>query len=94
ALQNAGAKIRAFDPVAMENAKKLLHNVTYLENAYEVASGVDALVVITEWNEFKQLDLKKILTSMKHPILFDGRNMYDPVKVRKQGFEYFGVGRS
>lgn len=93
ALQKAGAKIKAYDPVAMENARKLLHNVEYQKNAYDAAVGTDALVVVTEWNEFQQLDLKKILSSMKHPFLFDGRNIYDPKQVTSLGFTYFSVGR-
>ncbi len=94
ALQKAGARIKAYDPVAMENAHKLLQNISYQKNAYDVATDSDALVVVTEWNEFRQLDLKKIITSMKHPFLFDGRNMYDPKKVKQLGFNYYGVGRS
>ena len=94
ALQKMGAHIKAYDPVAMENAKKLLQNVTYQKNAYEVAEKADALVVVTEWNEFQQLDLKKIFESMRHPFLFDGRNIYEPGKVKKLGFKYQGVGRS
>lgn len=94
ALQKLGAKIKAFDPVAMANAKKILSNIVYYTNAYDVAKGADALVVVTEWNEFRQLDLKKVKLLMKHPILFDGRNIYDPIKIKLLGFSYYGVGRS
>ncbi len=93
ALQQKGAKIKAYDPVAIPNAQKILKNVSYMKNAYEVAVGAEALVVVTEWNEFKQLDLAKIKTLMKSPYLFDGRNIYDPIEVRKLGFQYISVGR-
>lgn len=93
ALQEKDVKIRAFDPVAIPNAQKLLKNVTYFKNVYELAEGVDALVIVTEWNEFKQLDLNKLRSIMKTPYLFDGRNIYEPSAVRKLGFKYFSVGR-
>jgi UDPglucose 6-dehydrogenase len=89
----AGAKVRAYDPVAVENARSLLPAVTMFSNPYELAKDSDAIIVITEWNEFKQLDLERIRTSMKTPILFDGRNIYDPAEVRSLGFTYRGVGR-
>jgi UDPglucose 6-dehydrogenase len=88
-----GAKVRAYDPVAAKNAHILLPTVTMFENPYDMAKDSDALVIITEWNEFKQLDLERIHTLMKTPILFDGRNVYDPAEVRSLGFSYQGVGR-
>lgn len=94
ALQNAGVTIKAFDPVAMDNAKKVFSHVIYETNAYAVAKGSDALVVVTEWNEFRQLDLPKIKSLLRHPIVFDGRNIYDPAKMKRMGFAYYGVGRS
>ncbi len=93
-LQKRGAKVRAYDPQAIENAKTILKNVNYLTDPYEVTRGVDALLVITEWNEFRQIDLKKVKNLMKKAIIVDGRNIYDPQKVKKLGFSYIGVGRS
>lgn len=94
ALQQKGAKIRVYDPVAMKNAKQILSDVVYYTSAYDVARGADALVVVTEWNEFRQLDLKNIKLLMRRPIIFDGRNIYEPEKVKSLGITYFGVGRS
>lgn len=93
ALAKKGAKIRVFDPIAMGKAKKSLRGVIYCTSAYEVAEQCDLLIVITEWNEFRQLDLGKIKERMKQANLIDGRNIYDPEKARKLGFTYIGVGR-
>lgn len=93
-LQKNGVKVKVYDPIAMNNAKKLLTGVTYGTDAYDTAKNSDALVVVTEWNEFRQLDLSKVKKLLKHPILFDGRNVYDPGKVKQLGFSYYGVGRS
>lgn len=93
ALQTRGAKIRAFDPVAMPRAREIMKDVIYCENPEETARGVDALLVITEWNEFKQLDFGKIKKLLKRPIIFDGRNIYNPQELRNLGFIYKGVGR-
>ncbi len=92
-LIDGGATVRAYDPVAAENAHGILPDVTMVDDPYDMAKDSDALVVITEWNEFKQLDLDRIRTLMKTPILFDGRNVYDPAEVRSLGFSYRGVGR-
>lgn len=92
-LQDKGAAIRAYDPVAMENAKKLLQGVTFCRSAYEAAEGVDALVIVTDWNEFKLLDLEKLQRKMRQPLIFDGRNIYQPERMRKYGFEYVSIGR-
>ncbi len=92
-LVKKGALIRAFDPVAMENAKKLIKNITFSENAYAVAKDADLVLVVTEWNEFRELDLAKLKSMMRTPILLDGRNIFDPQKARDLGFEYCGVGR-
>ncbi|KKR34332.1 MAG: UDP-glucose 6-dehydrogenase [Candidatus Gottesmanbacteria bacterium GW2011_GWC2_39_8] len=93
-LQKKGAKVRAFDPVANLNSSKIISDIVYCNDSYEVAKGADALVVLTEWNEFKLLDLEKIKGLLKKPLIIDGRNIYDPVKARTMGFTYFGVGRS
>jgi UDPglucose 6-dehydrogenase len=92
-LENEGAHVRAYDPQAMENAAKVLKKVKLCKNPYEVAQGADALVLATEWNEFKQLDFKRIKQSMKTPILMDGRNQWDGDYLRSLGFTYFGVGQ-
>jgi UDPglucose 6-dehydrogenase len=93
-LQNEGATVRAYDPQAMENAAPILHRVTLCENAYQVADGADSLVLATEWNEFKELDFSEIFKKMRTPVIMDGRNLYDPEKLRSLGFTYFGVGHS
>lgn len=92
-LLEAGAVVQAFDPIAMEEAAKLLPAVEMMENPYAMAEGCDLLMVTTEWNEFRQLDLKRIKKLMKTPLLFDGRNIYDPKKMKELGFQYRGVGR-
>ena len=92
-LQQYGARIKAYDPVAMDNAARLLKDVVFSGSALEAARNSDALIVVTEWNEFKQLDLKEIKKVMKKPVLFDGRNIYEPKKVKNIGFIYKGVGR-
>ncbi len=93
-LLNEGAVIRAYDPVAMEIAKKILPNIQYRSNAYDVAEGADALVVITEWREFKLLNMERIKSLMRSPLIFDGRNIYDAERTRKMGFEYYSIGRT
>jgi UDPglucose 6-dehydrogenase len=85
--------VRAFDPIAMEEAAKQLPGVEMVENPYKMAEGCDLLMVTTEWNEFRQLDLRRIKKAMKQAVLFDGRNIYDPAKIAKLGFRYRGVGR-
>ena len=93
ALVEAGAHVRGFDPVAMDVAKPLMPEVEMTKDAYEMAVGCDALVVATEWNEFIHLDMERIRDSMKTPIVMDGRNIYDPEKMKILGFTYRGVGR-
>ena len=92
-LLQAGATVRAYDPVAMPNARQFLPEVTLLDNAYAVAEGADALILVTEWNEFKNLDFARVKKLMSTPILIDGRNVYDPAAVRAAGFKYRGIGR-
>ena len=92
-LQTEGAKIKAYDPVAMENAGRVLRDVTLCEDAYDVAEGCDALIIVTEWNEFKQLDFKRVKSVMRNANLVDGRNLYDGHTMREMGFTYRGVGR-
>jgi UDPglucose 6-dehydrogenase len=92
-LQNMGARIHACDPVAIENAKKVLNNVEFFENPYESIRDCDALIVATEWNEFRNLDMRAVKILLKKPIIIDGRNIYDPKEMRDLGFEYEGIGR-
>ncbi len=92
-LKEAGAKIKAYDPIAIETAKKKITGIEFCKNAYEAASDAELLIVLTEWNEFKQLDLNKIKTLMKSPVILDGRNIYNPAEVKRLGFVYQGVGR-
>ncbi|RLD01089.1 MAG: UDP-glucose 6-dehydrogenase [Chloroflexi bacterium] len=87
------AAVKAFDPIAMEEAAKLLPSIQMTETPYQMAEGCDLLMVNTEWNEFRQLDLSRIKAAMKSPNLFDGRNIYDPATMVKLGFRYRGVGR-
>ncbi len=92
-LNADGATVRGFDPVAMENARGILPAVEMFDDPYKMAKGCDALIVVTEWNEFKQLDLKRIKSTLKKPVIFDARNIYDPAKMKAMGFIYRGVGR-
>jgi len=93
-LRQDRTEIKVFDPQAMEVAKKLLENkVKFCSNAYETAKGADVLIVITDWNEFKEIDFKRIKKDMKSPIIIDGRNIYNPQKLKNLGFTYVGVGR-
>jgi UDPglucose 6-dehydrogenase len=92
-LTAAGAKVRGYDPVAMDVARSLLPAVEMFDDPYSMAKGCDALMVITEWNEFKQLDLEKIKSLLISPVIFDGRNIYDPAMMKEQGFKYRGMGR-
>jgi UDPglucose 6-dehydrogenase len=92
-LQNEGAIIRAYDPQAAAVVHPLLPRVTLCENPYQAAEGADALVLATEWNEFKQLDFEQIHDLMARPIIVDGRNLWDPEALKAAGFTYYGVGR-
>jgi UDPglucose 6-dehydrogenase len=92
-LTNAGAKVKAYDPHAMTNAKKIITNIEYCNNPYDVAKDCDALAVVTEWDEFKQLDMNKIKSLLKLPIIVDGRNIFDPNTMEKLGFIYRSIGR-
>jgi len=92
-LQTAGARVRAYDPVAMKVAARVVPDVELAEDAYTLAEGCDALVVVTEWNEFKNLDLAHVRELMNQPVLIDGRNIYDPALMKELGFYYRGIGR-
>jgi UDPglucose 6-dehydrogenase len=92
-LQKEGANIRAYDPQAMNNAARFFADVTFCRDAYETAEGADALVIATEWNEFRALKLERIRTRLKQPVIIDLRNVYDPERMRSEGFTYVSVGR-
>ena len=91
-LQKEGARIRAYDPQAMGKAQGLLTSVKFCKDPYEAARHADGLLLLTEWEEFRSLDLKRIKGAMNHPLIFDGRNFLDEAEVRRRGFEYFGIG--
>jgi UDPglucose 6-dehydrogenase len=93
-LQAAGANVRVYDPVAEEEARKLIRNVAFKASAAEVAEGADALVLVTEWPEFSTLDLSEIAGVMRGNLLVDGRNLFDPGRVRDAGLLYEGIGRA
>ena len=92
-LLAAGAHVRAYDPAAAEGARALIPEIEYSSDAYAVADGADALVLVTEWNEFRFLDLVRVKASMRKPVMVDGRNIYDPAMMRSLGFTYRGIGR-
>jgi len=92
-LRNEGVLIKVYDPVAMDVARGILKDITYCRDPYEVAQGSDALVVVTEWNEFKQLNMVRIKGAMRQPVLIDGRNIYQPAEMKSLGFTYRGMGR-
>ncbi|MCK5177980.1 MAG: UDP-glucose/GDP-mannose dehydrogenase family protein [Candidatus Omnitrophica bacterium] len=93
ALQQEGAKIKAYDPVAMPNAKNIFKKIIYGKDPYDTAKGCDCLLLLTEWDEFKKLNFKKIGSVMKQTVLFDGRNLYHDKGLKDLGFEYHGIGR-
>jgi UDPglucose 6-dehydrogenase len=92
-LQNEGAHVHAYDPQAMENAAKVLKNVKLCEDPYQVADGADALLLATEWNEFKQIDFGQIIKLLRNPVILDGRNLWDSEHLKAIGFTYIGIGR-
>jgi UDPglucose 6-dehydrogenase len=95
ALLAEGSQIQAYDPAAMENAKRVLPaDVRFVASAYDAASGADALLVLTEWQEFKELELTRLRSLLHYPIVVDGRNLFDPEAMRNQGFIYLSVGRA
>jgi UDPglucose 6-dehydrogenase len=95
ALAAEGAKLRAFDPAAMANAREYLPaGVTYCEEAYDAATGADCVVILTEWNQFRSLDLERLKRSLARPLVVDLRNLYEPERMREAGFDYHSVGRA
>jgi len=98
-LTEKGAKIKAYDPVAMENAKKIFSSmgisdkITFCDNQYSALKDTDALVIVTEWLEFRKPDFEKMKKSLKDKTIFDGRNIYKPEHMQEKGFNYFSIGR-
>jgi len=95
-LMNAGARVRAYDPVAHDEAQRIYAgraDFTLCKNAYEAAEGADALAIATEWQEFRSPDFDRLKELLKAPLIFDGRNLYDPSILNRFGFTYYGVGR-
>jgi UDPglucose 6-dehydrogenase len=92
-LQQRGAILRAYDPQAMENARSMFKDLTFCNDAYETAEGCDGLVIATEWNEFRALNLGRIRKLLRQPVLVDLRNLYDPKRMQAEGFQYTSVGR-
>ena len=93
-LHAAGAQVRAYDPVAMANAKALMpEGVVFCKSAYEAAAGADGVALLTEWNEFKYLNLDRLRGLLRHRLIFDARNLYEPERMRRLGFEYYSIGR-
>ena len=92
-LIERGAEVSAFDPVAREQAEKILKGIEFASDAYEAAAGADALVIVTEWDEFRALDLEKIAEALRGKVLVDLRNVYDRVEAEEAGLAYYGIGR-
>ncbi|MCS7060221.1 MAG: UDP-glucose/GDP-mannose dehydrogenase family protein [Anaerolineae bacterium] len=92
-LQREGAHVKAYDPVAMPNAARVVDRVSFAEDVYDLVADCDAVVIATEWNEFKNIDLARVRQSMKQAVIVDGRNLYDPDLMRRYGFTYRGMGR-
>jgi len=94
-LLKAKAKVKAFDPIAMDDAREIFGNtIRYAKTPYDCMKGADAVVIVTEWNEFRNLELMKIKALLKTPYFFDLRNIYEPAKMKTLGFKYFCVGRN
>jgi UDPglucose 6-dehydrogenase len=94
-LLEMGAKVRAHDPEAIGEAKKIFGDrIEFSNNQYEILKGADALAIITEWNEYRNPDFEKIKSLLKQPLIFDGRNLYEPRRMSFTGFEYFPIGRN
>jgi UDPglucose 6-dehydrogenase len=94
ALQDKGARVQAFDPEGLHEARQLLRDVDFKDDPYDVAAGADVLVIITEWDQFRALDLDRIKLIMRAPVLVDLRNIYKPDDMRARGFAYTSVGRA
>jgi UDPglucose 6-dehydrogenase len=94
-LVQEGCKLTAYDPAAMERAREVLNSsVSFANSPYEAAQGADALLILTEWEEFANLDLERLRKELRYPIVIDGRNLYDPEIMAAQGFTYYSIGRA
>jgi UDPglucose 6-dehydrogenase len=93
ALQDAGARVRAYDPEGMQAASAMLTNVEYARDAYDCARGADAMVIVTEWDMFRALDLRRLKAALADPVVVDLRNIYRPDEMRRHGFTYVSIGR-
>jgi len=94
-LLEMGARICVHDPVAIKEAKKVFADrISYSSNQYDILNGADALAIVTEWNEYRNPDFDRILSLLNKPVIFDGRNLYDPRRMKFIGFEYFAIGRN
>ncbi|MEO0582258.1 MAG: UDP binding domain-containing protein, partial [Bacteroidota bacterium] len=94
-LIEMGAEVKAYDPEAIESVKKYTDlDIEYADNQYDALGNADALLIVTEWNEFRTPDFDRIKASLKQPVIFDGRNVYDLPTMKESGFEYFSIGRS
>ncbi len=96
ALREAGARLRAYDPIATANAKRIIgdEDIEYCKNPYEAAKGASGIIIVTEWREFIQLNLNRLKSEMMEPVIFDGRNIYSSEQIRDAGFEYFSIGKT
>jgi len=92
-LKEGGVKVQAYDPQAMSKAREVIKGITFSKSAYEACRGADALVILTEWDEFKQLDLKKVKRLLRDQVIFDARNLYSLETMRELGFRYYSIGR-
>jgi UDPglucose 6-dehydrogenase len=93
-LRGAGASVVAHDPVAMPEAKKKLGDaVAFAESGYDALTGADALAIVTDWNEYRHPDFARMKAALKRPLIVDGRNLYDPARMRENGFTYLSIGR-
>ncbi len=92
-LQSEGANIKAYDPCAVNEAKKHIKGVKFVKSSYDACRNADAVLILTEWREFRDIDLSRLKKMLKRPLIIDGRNLYDPVEMRKQGFKYYSIGR-
>jgi UDPglucose 6-dehydrogenase len=93
ALLAEGAAVRAYDPEASERARAIIPEATYCADAYEAAEGADAILIVTEWDEFRQIDWERLLSSVEQPLVIDGRNVFNPEEIRRKGFRYVSIGR-
>jgi UDPglucose 6-dehydrogenase len=92
-LLSYGAKIKTYDPIAMDNTRKIFSEIEYAEDMYDAVKGADGLIIATEWNDFRVPDFNKIKAALKTPAVFDGRNIYDKKRMTESGFDYYSVGR-